>query len=67
MNNTNIQFQPTYDLDMTLLGYYEVNDMSGGQNFRLDVENGKLVDRREVRKYYKKQNGKYLTAFKPVY
>ena len=60
---------------MTLLGYYETgpNDFTGGQNFRLDVENGKLVDNREVRKYYKKDyhynNNKkeYLTAFQPVY
>ena len=54
---------------MTLLGYYETgpNDFTGGQNFRLDVEKGKLVDNREVRRYYKKHNGKYLTAFKPVF
>ena len=66
-------FQPTYDLDQNLMGYYETNDQTGGQNTRLSVtgfkSNGKPIhkDERPLMKYYKKTNGQYLKAFAPLY
>jgi len=49
------------------MGYYETNDQTGGQNTRLSVVDGKLVDDRKLMPYYRKKNGQYLKAFAPLY
>lgn len=63
------KIQPNYDLDNSLLGIYDVNDQTGGQNTKLKCANEKctkFVDDRQKRKYYNTDaDGNYLFAFEP--
>ena len=66
-------FQPNYDLEMDLLGWYDTKDKSGGSLKELVVEGTdergeySYSDERKVQKYYITKNGHYPTAFKPQY
>lgn len=60
--------KPNYDLEMDLLGWYETNDQTGGQNTRLTINSdNEVVDDRRKMPYYRKTNGNYKRAFEPVY
>ena len=60
---------------MNTIGYYDTQDQTGGQSFRLTWKDGKLVDDRPVQKYYKENKSatlsssrkNFLFAFAPLY
>ena len=62
-----------FDVDMNLLGWYDTQDESGGQNLQLKksdpncTDSCSYTDDRTVQKYYKKKDGNWLFAFAPKY
>ena len=60
-------------MEMDLIGRYDTQDQSGGNlkvlKFVGEDENKQPIyeDDRPVLKYYKKHDGKFLTAFEPGY
>ena len=62
--------KPNFDVEMDLIGWYDTKDQSGGQNSWLKKTGNATsgyIDDRNVQKYYKKSNGKWLFAFNPKY
>ena len=43
---------------MDLIGWYDTNDSTGGQNTWLKRNGSEYLDDRKLQKYYKKKNGK---------
>ena len=62
-----------FDVDMNLLGWYDTQDESGGQNLQLKkndpncTDSCTYTDDRTVQKYYQKKDGNWLFAFAPKY
>ena len=62
--------KPNFDVEMDLIGWYNTENQSGGQNMWLKKTNESDVyeDDREVMKYYKKNDqNKWLFAYDPQY
>ena len=62
--------KPNFDVEMDLIGWYNTENQTGGQNMKLKKTNktGVYEDDREVMKYYKKNDqDKWLFAYNPQY
>ena len=59
---------PDFDVNMDLLGWFKP-----GQKLQLEIvgkeANGQNIykDHRQIQRYYKKHDGKFLNAFEPLY
>ena len=66
-----MDIKPNFDVEMDLIGWYNTENQSGGQNFKLQKTNktGVYVDDREVMKYYvrNEETNKWLFAYDPQY
>ena len=63
-----------FDINMNLIGWYDTQDASGGQNLKLKKDDSNCTDdsctytdHRTVQKYYTKKDGNWLFAFQPKY
>ena len=52
---------------MNRIGWYNTQDNTGGNSYKLRVKNGELVDERPVHGYYKKHNNEFLNAFEQLF